>query len=66
MPKTTHPETRLKNLRALVETVGSIAELNERLGRDRRDPYIYSLLAGAKNGAGKRRAPGTAFRPIQP
>lgn len=49
---------RRENLKALVDRLGSAAELNEKLGRKRTDPYLYALCAGIKLPSGLPRSPG--------
>ena len=53
------PEIRRDNLNTLARVYTSLAEINEKLGRPRRDPYLFALAKGLKNSNGTPRAPGT-------
>ena len=51
-------DVRRENLRLLAAKYGSIAEVNVKLNRSRRDPYLYSVAAGIKNKSGAVRTVG--------
>ena len=51
-------DIKLENLKSIIQSIGSIAELNEKLGRGRRDPYLYSIIRGDKNPSGAVRTLG--------
>lgn len=51
-------DVRRANLRALIARAGSIADVNERLGRPRGHQYLYSAAAGVKYKSGVRRSIG--------
>lgn len=58
MTNSTLAGIRRENLRALALRAGSLADINEKLGKRRKDPYLYSAAAGTKYKNGERRSLG--------
>ena len=45
-------ETRRKNLLLLAQSLGSLAEINVHIGKDRKAPYLYAIICRQKRNDG--------------